>query len=133
MEHNRSTLEHLLRDERIHAVVVTANFLRYPASDQERFRAGLARSVEALAAAGKTVVLVYPQPTPWFEPPSALGLMAHRGENIETLGPSMQQYERENGDAIAFLDSLARRTGAATFNPADELCTPTFCPVYRAD
>ena len=129
--HNRSTLDDLVEDDRIHTVIVAENFARYPLQDQPRFRAGLARSVEALAAAGKTVVLAYPQPIPWFEPPSALGLMAHRGENIETLGITRLRHNTDNRDEILFLDDLARRTGAVKFRLVDALCDATFCPVYK--
>ena len=131
ISHNRSTLDNLIEDDRIRTIIIAENFARYPAQDQPRFRTGLAQSVERLAAAGKTVVLAYPQPIPWFEPPSELGLFAHRGQNIEALGISRMQYDTENRDEIAFLDELARRTGALKFHPADELCDRSFCPVYK--
>jgi hypothetical protein len=132
ISHNRRTLEHLAQDARIRTVVLAANFSRYPWQDQPRFRAGLTRSVETLTAAGKRVVLTQPPPNPWFAAPSALGLVAHRGGDLETIGISRKQYDMENREAISFLDDLARRTGAMVFRPADALCTLTFCPAFEA-
>lgn len=128
--HNDETLEQLVRDDRIRTIIVTLSFMRYPASDHPRIRAGLARAVETLTASGKIVVLAYPFPNPQFEAPSVLGLKEQRGEPLDLVGVTFAQYERENRNVIAFLDALSRRTGAAAFRPVDGLCDRSFCPAY---
>ena len=128
--HNARTLEHLVHDDRVSTVIVALNFTRYSARDQPRVRAGLTRSIEALSAAGKSVVLVYPFPNLWFQAPSLLGFLEQRRQSLGAVGIRYAQYEEENADAVPFLDALARRTGAVTFKPADVLCDRSFCPAF---
>lgn len=127
--HNDSTLAHLLADARITTVVLALNVARYPETDQ--LFAALDRSVRALRSGGKTVVLAYPAPNPWGDPPRELGLRAARGAPIETAGVSLRDYRADNAEAIVFYDGLVQRTGAIAFRPADAVCTDTFCPLYR--
>jgi peptidoglycan/LPS O-acetylase OafA/YrhL len=129
--YNRTTLDHLVRDDRLSTVIVALNFTRYSDADQPRVRSGLTRSVEALAASGKVVVLVYPFPNLWFQAPTVLGFLQHRGQPLDPVGIPYAQHERENHDAIAFLDALADRTGAVPFRPAEALCSRSFCPAYQ--
>ena len=131
--HNRDTLEHLIGDDRIRTVILATNFSRYPPSDWPRLFSGLTRSVEGLSAAGKAVVLIYPFPNLWIRPPTLLGIVASRGEDLRTLGVSRASYARDNQQPIAFLDALSRETGAIAFVPVEALCDRVFCPAYRPD
>lgn len=129
--HNRETLANLLADARIRTVVIALNFARYPTPEQPLVQEGYTRTVEALLAGGKTVVLAYPFPNPWFESPRELGLRAQLGRPLDTLGVPRATYEADQHAALAFLDRLVARTGAVPFRQQDALCDATFCPVYR--
>jgi peptidoglycan/LPS O-acetylase OafA/YrhL len=128
--HNRLTLQRLTHDARIRTVVIALNFARYPNEQQPQVYAAVTRSVEALRAAGKTVVLAYPFPNPWFESPRVLGLRLVRGEPLDTVGVPFAQYMADQGAAVAFLDALAARTGAVPFRMTDALCDGAFCHAY---
>jgi len=130
MAHNDEVLSALAGDDRIHTVVIALNIARYPTPERDDLFAGVTRAVEALQSSGKKVVLTYPAPNPWFEPPRVIGLMAHRGEAIDQVGIPRTLYEADNADGIAFLDQLSERTNAARFRPADAVCNESLCPTY---
>ncbi|MBL8536238.1 MAG: acyltransferase [Hyphomonadaceae bacterium] len=129
--HNHETLENVLRDDRLRVIILSVNFARYPAPERPRLFSEIETIVTRLRAAGKTVVLEYPAPNPWIEAPRVLGLMAARGQPLESAGLAYAAYIEENGPGIAFYDDLARRTGALPFKPAEVVCDGAFCPVYR--
>jgi peptidoglycan/LPS O-acetylase OafA/YrhL len=131
--HNRQALAGLLSDTRVRTVIISINFSRYPLEDGPAVFRGITQSVETLRDAGKTVVLVYPSPNPWIVAPRVLGLRAARGMELDSVGVPMETYANDNRENIAFLDDLIRRTGAIAFRPAETLCGPAFCPVYRRD
>jgi len=131
--HNSATVENLVRDTQVRTVLLTINYQRYPTEDRLRLFAGLERTVAALQASGKTVVLVYPFPNPWFDTPDLLGRRAQRGEPLNTLGVSFASYARDNAPIITFFDALSVRTGATSFRPTDGLCTGEVCPAHHPE
>jgi peptidoglycan/LPS O-acetylase OafA/YrhL len=128
--HNAETIDHLKRDARVRTVLLSLNFARYPWDERSRVLAGLERATTALQAAGKTVVLVYPFPNPWFNTPNLLGWRAQRGAPLNTLGVPFETYARDNHEIIAFLDDLSQRTGAVRYRLSDALCSQDFCPAH---
>lgn len=127
--HNRSVLEALLRDSRIHTVVMTAYYSAY--WSRPAFAVGFSSAAGQLHAAGKKIVLVYPVPTFSFDPPSALGKTVAHGINPATLGEPRRVYDAANAQIIAWLDGLARETDAKTLKPEDVLCDQSACHVWR--
>lgn len=129
--HNRSMYDGLVRDPNIQTVFIAAFYSHYP--DRERFLAGIEKSVRGLRAAGKSVVLVYPIPQLPFSAPKALGILADRGDPLDTFGSSVEEFEAENAAIIRFLDRLTRETGAARLVPADALCGEQRCIAYTSE
>ncbi len=128
--HNDETLPALVQDDRIQTVIIALNFARYPTPERARVYAGVSQAVRTLRAAGKTIVLTYPTPNPWFESPRVLGLRYARGEDLDSIGVPLETYRADNADALAFVDALARETHAYVFRPTDALCDAEFCHSY---
>lgn len=131
-EQNAITLAGLTRDERIGTVIFSVNFAAYPRQQWPDVLAGLTRSVEAVAAAGKRVVLVYPIPVFDYDVPSALGMLAARGADPASYALSRAHFDATNATAVAHLDVLRRRVGAIAIHPENALCGRTRCPAYVA-
>lgn len=131
--HNRETLARLVSDARIRSVVISINFQRYPAPERPTLYGEVETVVNTLLSAGKTVVLEYPAPNPWYEAPRVLGLMHARGMPLDSVGLPYATYVAGNARSIAFYDRLLQREGVFAFRPAEAVCSQTFCPLYRAD
>lgn len=131
-EQNAITLAGLMRDDRIETVIFSVNFAAYPRQQWPDVLDGLTRSVEAVAAAGKRVVLVYPIPVFDYDVPNALGMLAARGADPASHALSRQYFDATNAMAVAHLDALRQRVRATPVYPEDALCGRTQCPAYVA-
>ena len=132
-EQNAIMLAGLRHDERIDTVIFAVNFAAYPREQWPAVLDGLTRSVEAMAAAGKRIEIVYPIPVFDYDVPSALGLMAARGQNPATYALDRRRFEAVNALPMARLEALRQRVGATAVRPMDVLCAPTTCPAYTPE
>lgn len=130
--HNDSTLASLEKDPRISEVWMLANYSGYPKLDRPIVLAGVARSVRALRAAGKSVVLFEQIPTFVYDPPAAIGIIRWRGGDAAAWGQSMDDYEHLNGATNRFLEKLAIETGSRIVDTRGILCRDGLCPGYDA-
>jgi peptidoglycan/LPS O-acetylase OafA/YrhL len=128
--HNRHTFEQLLQDQRITAVVLTADFIGDSVTDWPQLSSGFARVVEGLRGAGKTVVVVQQIPIQPFDPPIGLGLSRAHGRAVTDYGVTTAKFIQETRRTTEFLEQLARRTGAISFQPARYLCDENVCHAY---
>jgi hypothetical protein len=127
--HNSDVLDRLRADPRIRTVFLVADYDTYGAGPSA-FTRGIAKSAQALTAAGKRVVLVYPIPIMPAEPPQMLGLHAARGADPASWGLPRAEYDRREGAKIAFLDELAAATRADALHPEQVLCDARLCRAY---
>ena len=132
-EQNAITLAGLARDDRIDTVIFAVNFTAYPRAQWPAVLDGLTRSVEAMAAAGKRVVLVYPIPVFDYDVPSALGMMIERGQDPGAYALDRRRFEAANALPRAHLNALRQRFGAIAIRPVDVLCRASVCPAYTPE
>jgi hypothetical protein len=83
-----------------------------------------------LRAAGKQVDLLLPFPIYEFDPPSAVGWLARRGQDLGGFTLPREEVEKQSGDAQRMLIALAQEFGAGMIPVTDVLCGPSFCPTY---
>jgi peptidoglycan/LPS O-acetylase OafA/YrhL len=132
-EQNAITLAGLRTDARIDTVIFAVNFAAYPRQQWPRVLDGLAQSVEAMAAAGKRVVLVYPIPVFDHDVPSALGIMVEHGQDPARYALDRRKFEASVAVPLARLRELRQRIGAISVRPVDVLCTASVCPAYTPE
>ena len=128
---NVETLRGLLHDKRIGTVYLAASYSGYPDRDRAAIREGVARSAEALAKAGKRIVLVYPIPVFGYDVPNALGEIVQRGGDPADYAISRSDHEAANREATTMLERLQAKLGAEAIRPADTLCDKAWCHAYR--
>jgi peptidoglycan/LPS O-acetylase OafA/YrhL len=129
-EQNQATLAGLIGDANIDTVIFAADLSGYPREDWPTLSHGYARAVEAIAAAGKAVVLVYPIPVFDQNAPDALGLIVARGGNPNDFGRSRAAFEAANREAVRLLDRLRADVGASAVVPALIFCDDRLCHAY---
>jgi hypothetical protein len=130
---NAQTLPALVRDARLDTVAFALNFAAYPHEDWPRLFDGLARSIEAVSASGKHVVLVYPIPVFAYDVPSALAVLAWRRQDPAVYGRPVATFEAANREAVGFLDRERAHTGAVAFYPERLLCDDTLCHAFSRE
>lgn len=132
-EQNAITLAGLRSDDRIDTVIFAVNFAAYPRQQWPQVLDGLTRSVEAMHAAGRRVVLVYPIPVFDYDVPSALGMMVERGQDPTRYALRRRSFEASIATPLARLRDLRREVGATSVRPVDVLCTASVCPAYTRE
>jgi peptidoglycan/LPS O-acetylase OafA/YrhL len=125
---NRQTLDALLRDSRIHTVMLVANPARYVEAQLEK---GFSETVQRLTAAGKEVILTAAIPVMTQDPPAFLGRAQSWHQDLDTLGRSRASYDAETQRWQALVQTLHHRYGTRLFDPADALCDHQVCHMYR--
>lgn len=128
---NDVTIAGLVRDSRINTVFMAANFGGYPKADWPVISAGFARSVEALAHAGKRLVLVYPIPVFNYDVPTALGMTAQHGGDVVAYSVPWADFAATNREAFDLLNGLRAKFGADAIHPERALCHDGQCYAYR--
>lgn len=146
-EANERRIQFLSSHPAIRTVVVAARWSVYtsgravdfgPAESNEQLprlisphelSAGVGRTVAALEAAGKTVVLVYPIPETGYHIPSTLARKLLRGEEPETFTRPRAYFDHRQAAAIAALDA-AGSARVVRVRPADRLCDASACKVF---
>jgi hypothetical protein len=132
-EQNAITLAGLSADARIDTVIFAVNFAAYPRQQWRQVLDGLTRSVDAMAAAGKRVVLVYPIPVFDYDVPSALGMIVEHGQDPTRYALDRRRFEASIAVPLARLRELRQRIGAISVRPVDVLCTASVCPAYTPE
>lgn len=127
--HNAATLRALVDDVAVKRVVMVAHYRHYLRTQAEAFSSGLSRSVAALVAAGKRVVIVGPFPTYAYPVPAALVAMHRRGEPLDRFGQPRHAYERDHGPALTVLRQLGTSQGVSVVDVGEVLCGDGDCDV----
>lgn len=124
-----TTLAALTADERITTVVLAAAGASY--DDQESLKTGYERTVQALVAAGKAVVLISENPIYHFDPPAFLALTQNfGGDPTKTQAPATRLQTGKSGRWRQFLEALAGASGASLVDPSDAFCSQEHCRLY---
>lgn len=123
--HNSEMLAGLLQDRRVDTIVLFARYSSYP-----DIWDGFARSVAALSAAGKRVILIYPIPEFLVTAPDATGLLQSRGDDPRLYRIPLTDFESQNAAATAKLDELVARGRLAAVYPRAVFCAGKFCSAY---
>lgn len=105
------------------------------------FEAGLRRTVEALEALGRQVVVVAQVPEIGFDVPSANYSARLTGRDVNAMiAPTVEEFRERNAAASNVLTALAADYGVTLVEPAGLLCGETHCavtlddmPLYRDD
>jgi peptidoglycan/LPS O-acetylase OafA/YrhL len=127
---NDVTLQGLLKDARISTVYLAAFYSGYARADWPAIAIGLAQSVGALTHAGKHVVLIYPIPVFSHDVPTALGVMAQRGEDAAGYSVAWADFAIANRAAFDLLDGLRAKFGVDAIHPEQALCHDGRCFAY---
>jgi hypothetical protein len=96
----------------------------YPidASGAKLFEAGLTRAVKELLAMNRKVILISDIPTSNYDVPSAYFVSATSGFiNINTIRPTIQEYNERQGEANAFLEKLAKLPDVILVRPEQRM------------
>lgn len=128
--HNATTLEGIVNDDRVAAVVLTANGIGYR-SNKSGLRDGIESVVQILTANGKKVILVEQQIVFDSSPPSTLGYASLRGLDLSAFGLSEADYDERASDWNQFIERLGQRYGADVVPITDALCWNGFCPMQH--
>ncbi len=129
VEHNDATLRGLLQDSAVERVVLVARYGYYMRTQAASFEEGLRRSIVALTAAGKTVVLVEPFPGYGYPVPAALAALHRRGQAVEDFGQTSADYVQQQRDVLAMIQRLSRLPGVTVARTSDALCASGRCAV----
>jgi len=97
--------------------------------EADKFSAGIRKSVAALLAAGKRVVLVYPIPTTSVSIPRTLARYAAAGADPNSFTIDEDAFLRRNSYAFELLDSFTEPNVVHVF-PHKRLCHGNACIVY---
>ncbi len=130
--HNADMVKHLSESTTITTVILVARYESY------EFRygdilPGLERVAQALARAGKRVIITYPIPEPPGDVPSMLARYAQLERDPHDLHIDRAEYERVNAATIAFLNRLTEQPGIVGAHPETRLCDQTRCELYVDD
>lgn len=137
--HNRDVLAGLSTQPRLNTVVLVARYEAYTALfGDAKFFAGFGGVVDALVAAGKRVVVVYPIPQPHGPVPALLATRAHRGGDPHEVVIARARYARDFAVARVALDQIVARHASnvgrvVPAHPADLLCDAARCALMLDD
>jgi peptidoglycan/LPS O-acetylase OafA/YrhL len=110
---------------------------RRPADNAAIFARGLTRTVNALRAAHRNVVLVGPVPEIGAPVPQTLARLALAGDSRH-IGPTLKKYLKREKGVLPLFHTMARRPGVSAVFPGHLLCASGRCivskdgiPLYR--
>jgi peptidoglycan/LPS O-acetylase OafA/YrhL len=128
--HNSETLRRLMNDERIHTVILIANYSGYEDDGINSLFAGYRHVVDSLHGNGKRVIIVYPIPTFDFDPPVTLGMRNQYGKSLNDVGIKRQEFMKINEPAYNFLNAIYNSGAVDRVIPAQQLCDSDMCRAY---
>lgn len=105
-----------IAQQHIKHVIITARWNGYASSRE--FRADVIATVRALQETGAEVWVVKDVPTPGFDVPRIAALTALRGGDLDALGISKEQHEKEGAAMESTFATLAQM-GAKIVDPAE--------------
>jgi peptidoglycan/LPS O-acetylase OafA/YrhL len=125
-------------EPRGHVVITDAQSQQPPPPDNHAvFERGLERTVRALTAAGKKVVLVASVPEIGWPVPAVLARRALAGDDLD-LSPSMDTYLQRQRFVLKAFAQMQKLYGVTVVYPHEALCTSGRCavalngiPLYR--
>ncbi len=127
-DYNDKAARFLADDSGVTTVILVSRYESYR-WQADTFSAGIRKSVAALLAAGKRVILVYPIPTAAASIPRTLARYAAFGADISSFTIDEPAFLRRNSYAFALLDSLTDAKVGRIF-PHSKLCHEAACLVY---
>jgi peptidoglycan/LPS O-acetylase OafA/YrhL len=130
-ERNREVLDFLLATPAIDTVILAA----YRPFDSRKTTpanlAALEKAVAALRKAGKTVVLVYPDPDDRMSVPQRLARQQMRFGRFDPDLYPLSEFRERMPDTLAGLDDLVSRYQLVKIDPTDVFCPKGMCMRYR--
>ena len=75
--------------------------------------------------------MIEPVPSYRYPIPSALGMLAFRGERLEVLGQTRSEYERNNEAALSVIRGLKNIEGVSVFDTSRVLCGASNCALTQ--
>ena len=127
-DYNDKVVQFLADDRGIKTVILVSRYERYR-RQADAFSAGIRKSVAALRAAGKRVVLVYPVPTASVSIPRTLARYVASGADVSSFTIDETAFMLRNAYAFALLDSFTEADVVHIF-PHRKLCRDAACLVY---
>ncbi|MFB1487937.1 MULTISPECIES: acyltransferase family protein [unclassified Thiocapsa] len=125
-------LERIITTPSIHTVVLSGRYRIYPFDHPDSgLIEAMDAAIDALAAAGKRVVLVYPVPEPGVDVPRVLAEALLEGQDPEGVGQPLEQLMEDNRWVTAALDGLGAQTPLIRLHPHRILCPDGQCLFYR--
>jgi peptidoglycan/LPS O-acetylase OafA/YrhL len=135
-QHNRDVAAGLAALPTLHTVVLVARYEAYDATvGESALLEGFGRVVDALVAAGKRVVVVYPIPQPWAPVPTLLATRALRGGDPHDVAIARDRFDDEFATIRPGLDALVARHGGRVVAalPERALCDARRCALMLDD
>lgn len=129
---NSKVLNFLIEAKSVDTIYLASYYEFYfNSSDRASLESGLERTIAALTAAGKKVVIIASNPEIGFSVPPAAARLAMIGRS-ESLSVDLTAHRRFSGEARKLIDRLAATyPGVAILDPADVLCSADDCPMVR--
>ena len=105
------------------------------------FEIGLRRTVDALEALGRRVVLVRQIPEIGYDVPAANYSAKFSGRDVnEIIAPTIDEYEQRSADSNRVINAIRDEKSVLVVDPSSVLCGTEFCsvvtdgtPLYRDD
>jgi peptidoglycan/LPS O-acetylase OafA/YrhL len=127
-DYNDRVAQFLTGDKDITTIILIARYDNHR-FDVQKFSAGIRKSVDALLAAGKRVVLVYPVPKAEASIPRTLARYAASGADLSRVNIDEKEYLSLNSYAFSLLDSFTD-PNVVHILPYKRLCHDDVCDVY---
>jgi hypothetical protein len=94
---------------------------------------GLRRTLLALEALGKRVLVVKPIPEVGYDVPSVNHIAWLTGRDINALiAPTFREYLARNHESLQIIDKMVQEFGVAALQPASLLCEGSVCRLTDA-
>lgn len=125
--HDHATRAALAADAFIDVVILIARYHYAVSAQGPGYFAELAGAAQALQAAGKRVVLVYPAPEYPFVVPTQLARTILRGRDASEVGVARVTFDDQRRSVVRALDGIRATGSVSVIDLADRLCTSTRC------
>lgn len=126
-EHNNATISMLKSTNTIRTIVIMWHQNEYLDVNAAERLAGFRRSLKALVAGGKRVVVVGPLPMPEYHVPSMMARIDWAGKSRFTLSQSVAAFHARSRATTRQLSTISAEEGAVFFDPAGVFCNEARC------
>ena len=131
LNHNRDTVERLIRDNRIRTVILAASYPPHDSAEWPPFFSGFSRAIISIRAAGKRVGILFPIPAYEFDPPAVIARLARTGQSPGNYSLPWAEFEKQSGQAEQLLSRKVMENEAFAIRPSDLLCNRDICRTYE--